>query len=87
MQETRLKTEILPSSRKPDAVRVTFPGRRIAKVAVRRPVELRLAVKIIVAPVVVKLLVRLCTVALRKTTCTNRIIPERRVIILVGLLE
>lgn len=87
MQLTALNTEVLPSSRNPEALRVTRPGRKIVKVALRRPVELRLAVRTNVAPVVVKWLVRLCTVTLRKCTCIKRVIPDRLAISRVGLLE
>ncbi len=53
VQETLRYTDVLPSSRYPDALRVTLPGRRIVKAALRRPVELRRAVILMVAPVVV----------------------------------
>ncbi|HQA08288.1 MAG TPA: hypothetical protein PKW25_09460 [Syntrophomonadaceae bacterium] len=49
MQDTDLFMVIAPSSSTPEELRVALPERLIVKVAVRRPVELRRAVRVIVA--------------------------------------
>jgi hypothetical protein len=87
LQDTCLFTVITPSSRTPEALRVALPGRLIVNVAVRRPVELLLADRVIVAPVVVTRLDWLVTVALLNTAVTDRAFPDRDATTLVGLVE
>jgi hypothetical protein len=87
VQDTPLFTVTTPSSSTPEDLRVALPGRLIVNVAVRRPVELRLAVRVMVAPVVVTPLDRLVTVALRNVAFTVRVFPDRDATSLEGLVD
>ena len=75
------------SSRIPEALRVALPGRLIVNIAVRRRLGLRLADRVIVAPVVVTPLLRLVTLALRNTAFTDRVFPDRDATSLLGLVD